>query len=293
MDINYLEKIKKLVIIAMFSDDDLMEVLVLKGGNALDIIYNVSDRGSIDIDFSIENEFKKEELQTIEKKIGKVLIETFRPEGYEVFDLSLREKPRKVSPNMKDFWGGYQVEFKVIEIEKYKDLMGKHSLMQSSAKVVGLKQRKIFRIDISKFEFCSQKQEANLDGYTIYVYTPEMILIEKIRAICQQMPEYRKFVVKPSQSPRARDFFDIYAIQEKFKIDLLHPKISPLVKNIFKAKRVPLYFIGKINEFREYHRQGFVTVKDTVRPDIDLKDFDFYFDFVVDECLKLKVLWIE
>ena len=35
MDIDYLEQIKKFAIIAMFSDDDLMEMLVLKGGNVL------------------------------------------------------------------------------------------------------------------------------------------------------------------------------------------------------------------------------------------------------------------
>lgn len=39
LDLNFLERIKTLAIVAMFSDDDLMERLVLKGGNALDIVY--------------------------------------------------------------------------------------------------------------------------------------------------------------------------------------------------------------------------------------------------------------
>ena len=38
-NLEFLEQVKKLVIIAMFSDDDLMERLVLKGGNLLDIVY--------------------------------------------------------------------------------------------------------------------------------------------------------------------------------------------------------------------------------------------------------------
>jgi len=63
------ERIKKLVIIAMFSDDDLMDILVLKGGNAIDTIHNIALRSSIDVDFSIENEFSKDELEAIGQKI--------------------------------------------------------------------------------------------------------------------------------------------------------------------------------------------------------------------------------
>ncbi|HET6251016.1 MAG TPA: hypothetical protein VFE47_25225 [Tepidisphaeraceae bacterium] len=43
-DIERQQLIKKLVIIAMFSDDDLMDRLVLKGGNAIDLLYRVSAR---------------------------------------------------------------------------------------------------------------------------------------------------------------------------------------------------------------------------------------------------------
>ena len=49
--LEFLEHIKRLTIIAMFSDGDLMERLVLKGGNLLDIVHRVSTRASIDADF--------------------------------------------------------------------------------------------------------------------------------------------------------------------------------------------------------------------------------------------------
>ena len=49
-EIDRLNRIKKLIIIAMFSDDDLLETLVLKGGNAVDLIHGVAMRGSIDLD---------------------------------------------------------------------------------------------------------------------------------------------------------------------------------------------------------------------------------------------------
>ncbi len=261
---NWLEGIKKLAIIAMFSDDKLMEILVLKGGNVLDVVYGISSRGSVDIDFSIEREFDKKELTAVKDRIERALEKTFREKDYKVFDLSLREKPPQVSQEMKGFWGGYVVEFKILEIDKYDCLIDNQSDVSSRASVVGPSQRKTFKIDISKFEFCAPKQQKELDGYTIYVYTPEMVILEKIRAICQQMQEYKKVVTNPSQSPRARDFFDIYTVQEHFKIDFTTQKIAKLLKNIFDAKRVPLSLIGIIPNYREYHRENFVAVKNTL-----------------------------
>jgi len=52
-----LKEIRRLVIIALFSDDELMEKLVLKGGNALDIVHNIGTRTSVDIDLSIPDDF--------------------------------------------------------------------------------------------------------------------------------------------------------------------------------------------------------------------------------------------
>ncbi len=52
-----LERIKRLVVIAMFSDDQLMEYLVLKGGNAVDLVYKLSSRASMDIDLSMSEDF--------------------------------------------------------------------------------------------------------------------------------------------------------------------------------------------------------------------------------------------
>ena len=48
-------QIRRLVVIAMFSDDVLMERLVLKGGNALELVHRLVDRGSLDIDLSMQD----------------------------------------------------------------------------------------------------------------------------------------------------------------------------------------------------------------------------------------------
>ncbi len=293
MDLDQIEKIKRLTLIAMFSDDDLMEMLVLKGGNALDIVYKLANRASADLDFSIVNEFKPDELEIIEGKIRKVVTETFKTGGYEVFDIGFTQKPQMISPEMKDFWGGYQVEFKIIETERYKQLVSSMDSLRRQSTVVGVDQKRKIKIDISKFEYCEGKKEEKLDGFTIYVYTPEMIVLEKLRAICQQMPEYLKIVKASNGSGRARDFFDIYTVIEAFKINLEHPDNIELLKNIFEAKKVPLKLIGRIREEREFHRPSFDAVKNTVKSTVQLKDFDFYFDYVIDKCQTLESLWVK
>lgn len=65
-----LKEIRKLVIISLFSDDDLMDIFVLKGGNALDIAHDINSRASVDIDISIESDFSQDELETVRKKLN-------------------------------------------------------------------------------------------------------------------------------------------------------------------------------------------------------------------------------
>lgn len=289
-----LEQIKRLGIIAMFSDDYLMERLALKGGNAIDLVHKSPCRASLDLDFSMESEFE-EDLDTIKERIERALKTTFRAEGYEVFDIifSIRPPEHRLSPDMADFWGGYRIEFKLIESDAHAKFADSPRNLQLHAVEVNLplNKKKTFIIDISKYEYCIPKQRHNLDDYTIYVYTPEMIVIEKLRAICQQMPEYAEKVRSPSSSARARDFFDIHMIMTYFKIDLMTEQNITLIKNIFSAKRVPINLIGKIEKYKEYHRPDFEAVRATVSPDIELKEYDFYFNYVLEVSRGLKALW--
>jgi hypothetical protein len=114
-----------------------------------------------------------------------------------------------------------------------------------------------------------------------------MIVFEKLRAICQQMPEYRHIIGKSHGDARARDFFDIYTVVEHFEIDLTSVKNLELLTAIFDAKKVPLYLLNTISEYREFHRPDFYAVQSTIKPHIKLKDFDFYFDYVFDKSQRL------
>lgn len=98
--------------------------------------------------------------------------------------------------------------------------------MRREAVVVGPSQQRKFRVDISKHEYCASKAETELDQYTIYVYTPAVLTVEKLRAICQQMPEYKPM---KTPRPRARDFFDIHLIATQARVDLESEECRALI----------------------------------------------------------------
>ena len=293
MDLPKIEQIKKLTLVALFSDDELMNTLVLKGGNALNLIYGVDSRGSLDLDFSMEGRLTIEQVQRFETKINSALVGTFRENGLSAFDIDFSQRPKTITDDMEPFWGGYEITFKVLDSIIFDRLAGQPELARKQAQVFTASQGKIFRIDISRLEYCKTKRYQDLDGYRIYVYTPEMIAIEKVRAVCQQMPEYSTIVNSPTRSPRAQDFYDFNLILEHFKIDLTSAGNIDLLKCIFEVKQVPLSFMELIPNQREYHRSDFDKVRTTVRHDVRLESYDFYFDYMVGKVLALKPLWVK
>ena len=174
--------VRRLAIIAMFSDDTLMDQLVLKGGNALAFVYGLGARASLDVDLSIDGDF--DDFEGTKQRVFQSLHNRFETEGYSVFDESFERRPAIAGSSQGKDWGGYVVEFKLIQKIVYEKLRGDLDAVRRNAIVTGPLQRKIFRIELSKHEFCKGKAEAELDAYAIYVYTPEMIAIEKLRALC-------------------------------------------------------------------------------------------------------------
>lgn len=290
MDIGKLNEIRKLTIVALFSDDDLMEVFVLKGGNLINIVYGLDYRASQDIDVSMCDDFKTEELKTVKQKLERALDNTFQEKGYKVFDVGLTPRPSQPSKGEIDFWGGYQLEFKIIENSKFNIHQADLAALRRRAIAVSEDQKKKFRVDISKHEACSAKERRELEGYQIYTYTPVMLVYEKLRALCQQMALYCTIV--PTQKPRARgrDFFDIYILVKELNLygDLHSVANLELLEEIFAAKKVPLKLLLHIQDEAEFHRLDFQAVEATVPANYKLKDFDFYFDYVVKLADSLK-----
>ncbi|MFQ5995945.1 MAG: nucleotidyl transferase AbiEii/AbiGii toxin family protein [Acidiferrobacterales bacterium] len=281
-----LATIRRLIVSAVVSDDFLFETLVFKGGNALNLIHGIGSRASLDIDFSMSRDFKN--LEGARTRLFKALQGRLSANGYMVFDERMEPKPSELTDDPT--WGGYTVEFKLIERDKYEKVKGKlEDMRRQSVSVDGAHtgSRK-FKIQISKYEYCEGKTEAEVEYFSCYVYTPLMIGVEKLRAICQQMPEYTPTIHKVA---RARDFYDIHCIIEAEHLDLSEPENLELIRSMFQAKKVPLYLLGKISETRDFHAAEWPAVRDSISEED--KGFDFYFDSIVQKIETLKPLWVE
>ena len=277
-------EIRKLAILALFSDEFLTSLLVLKGGNALNLIYRVGTRSSLDIDVSLGGDFRDE--AEARNRIFHVLTKRFEVENYSVIDLRFEQRPHENAAALASHWGGYEVRFKVIPSGLLRSLKREPARASRQADEVGPRHQRTFCIQISKGEYCAAKQEVEFADHAIPVYTPSLIAIEKLRAICQQMPEY-KFRTHPTA--RARDFYDIHAIATEMGIDLAIAENLDLARLVFAAKDVPLLLIPRIGDYREFHRGEWSAVQDAVTGAIEA--FDFYFDFVVAQTKRLEALW--
>ncbi len=277
-------EIRRIVITAVFSDDILFDKLVLKGGNALDIVHRVGVRTSLDIDLSIDGDF--ENVEDAKRRLFKGLEDRFDSAGYVAFDLRFSKRPPAPKEGRAD-WGGYLIEFKITEKERFKHLAADREALGRTATHIGPGDRRVFRIEISKHEYCKGKMEMEVDAYKVFVYTLPMIVVEKLRAICQQMKEY---TLRGPKTARARDFLDIYSVLIRGDVELNNVETFELIRGMFAAKSVPLTLLGKIEEYREFHRGDWDAV--TVSAGVQLNTFDFYFDYVLKTVQELESLWV-
>jgi predicted nucleotidyltransferase component of viral defense system len=289
-DADFFDLVKRTVVTGVFADDEFRDTLVLKGGNAVDLCYGNAMRASRDIDFSMAGEFPS--LSYLEDKISKTLSTAFVEHGFQVFDVKVEDRPPQITPDMKDFWGGYHVSFKVAS----KDLWEKygHDLeqMRRRASRILPDNSRAFEIDISRHEAINGKTKHYIDGSIIYAYSPAMIVAEKLRALCQCTSEYGK-IVKRNHRPasRGRDFLDIYDLSERFNVRVESDEFRDILTKMFAIKRVPLSLLARIPSYKEHHRLDFDKLRDTVRPGFELLSFDAYFDSVSEQLKLLKSLW--
>src|ERR1051326_3065150 len=130
MDTLDFAEIRRLVIIAMFSDDVLYERLVLKGGNAISLVYGIGKRSSLDVDFSIEGEFS--DLEQIGDRIRRALTDRFDQAGFVIFDYQFAPRPMNLSEKNR-LWGGYRAEFKLIPKPFYNKVTGEIEAVRRNA----------------------------------------------------------------------------------------------------------------------------------------------------------------
>lgn len=283
MDTKELEIIRRTVITAMFSDEELSKLLVLKGGNALALAHGLASRTSIDVDLSIPDNFANED--DVRDRIFRALRDRFDAADYVVFDESFRFVPDH--PEVAAWWGGYKIEFKLLERKTFERFKGNLEQQRRNSLAIDNRQRRTFSIEISRHEFCERKEEREFDGFTIYVNPLAVLALEKLRALCQQMPEYTQ---RTNKTARARDFYDICTILDR-GVDLADADSLEVCRKIFAAKRVPLSLLPRIEDHREFHRLDWQAVVDSVSGNV--QPYDHYFDRVLAEVSRLETLWVE
>ena len=277
------KEVRKLAIQAIYLNDDLSNILVLKGGNALSIL-ELTRRESYDLDFSLyECAMEAEEL---EEKFKAAITNYFEENDYKVIKFEFKVKPKKeVAPKLFK-WGGYSIEFKFITIDKYNEITKttskktvKSAYSQEYVNMTGTNDPVL--IELSKNEYCKDFHEKAFEDITIKIYSPWMIIFEKLRAICQQMKEYKN---RTTSTPRARDFFDIYTTSKAYVLEKTPPEeieeLKELCQNIFSIKEVDMSLLERLDEYKDFHEQSFQKVVDSVLEDerSNLKSFDFYFN---------------
>jgi predicted nucleotidyltransferase component of viral defense system len=277
-------EIRRTILTAVAADDYLVEHLVLKGGNALELVHQIGARASVDLDFSIAADF--EDPEEVAGRLEASLTDRFDSAGHLVFDFQFG--PRPSDREHGAHWGGYNAQFKLISREDSVRLGRDIEKMRRQSEAAGPSQQRNFRIEISAFEYVDGSIPADIDHYTVYVYSLDMIAAEKLRAICQQS---RRYPQRKHPTARARDFYDIVTLLEAERVSFDAPSFQSVLIAVFQAKDVNLSVLGSLSEDRDFHREEWPRVEDAVRK--SLKDFDYYFNYLAEEVRLLEPLWVE
>lgn len=276
------DEIRNTTLKAIFSNERLNKNLVLKGGNALKL-YGIVERESQDLDFSIKETIRfteKEEGKEFQKSIS----EAFIKKGYFVNDFKFILKPKERHESLPPFWGGYKIIFTLLDTSLYQDIIASQApenMKELNRYAIPFEgDGKKIEIDLSYDEYVENKLDYDLDGTKIYLYSPIMIVYEKIRASCQQLDEYPLTTNKT----RARDLYDIYksltnSKQMELREQVLSVENFYILENIFRVKEVPFSLMKKLETKKEDLK---IDYEEKVLPQVSSRnqeDFEFIFDY--------------
>lgn len=252
------------ILVAVYSHNVLSENMYLKGGQALRFVHGLKSRLSRDSDFSFPQKIEEEDI--FFNYLKSAIKKEFLKNRLHVIDFKLTRKPQIKPTGSPDFWAGWAIEFKLITKEQ-KNLS---KIRQSASAIVpeGFLTNKI-PIDISEMEYCGSFEIIKVRSIDIKVYSKPLLVLEKIRAICQSHPDYK---YRNTLGNRARDFYDIEQIYTQVlnegKMDDFFKELSKHIVKVFEAKDVPLSLISSCLNNEEFLRSqeiGWQEVQSTVR----------------------------
>lgn len=281
------QDLKRIILKSLYATPPLKDILVLKGGNALSIVHERIERESTDLDFSLlSSSYTDSEIRDM---IKAVLGTHLQMHDLEVIDYEFRRVPSFEGEDKFPWWGGFKIAFKIVRrpTPETSGISANLKRLRKASIPADLNFKRTFSIDLSFQEFCDQATKYIVRDFEVFAYTEEMCVLEKLRAICQQHPEYCNTLGKFPKE-RARDFYDILKVLDGSGTDLTLPENKELCTRIFEAKKCPLELLGRISETREIHEQGATSLQSFLAVD---SDFNLMFERVVELGRSLESSW--
>jgi hypothetical protein len=176
-----IEEVLDRSILAIFKDRVLSRQLVLKGGSAIRILEHDRSRLSIDADFSVRGSISLHEACFA--RMAKALSRDFGHLDYNVIDFRASQRPRRLKPDMPEWWRGWLCKFKLVArtyANQTLELQRRRALIPQGAS------SSVIEIELSEHEYCGTERKRRIRGVIVHGYTRELLVLEKIRAICQQ-----------------------------------------------------------------------------------------------------------
>jgi len=102
-----------------------------------------------------------------------------------------------------------------------------------------------------------------------------LIAAEKLRALCQQMPDYPR---RSHPTPRPGDFYDLHALATEGGVDLAGEHLRTLLPPVFAAKDVPIELLRHIPAQAGFHAEDWDRVANNIPADRP-RQFAFYEQF--------------
>jgi hypothetical protein len=262
-------------ILAVFKDRILSRHMVLKGGSALRMLEHDRTRLSIDADFSVRGSIRSSE--PFFARMETTLSRAFAPRDYCVMDFRVTPRPKCRKPRMPRWWKGWLCQFKLLAREFTTQPL---EAQRRRALVPEGSNSPVIEIEVSEHEYCGTERKRRIRGVVVHGYTRELLVLEKLRAICQQHPEYQF----RSNKNRARDFYDIHRLCGGRMGTRFVQRCRKDLPAVFGAKAVPVDLLRALwdPEFLVVQQRGFAQVVDDVRGAV--REFDVYV-----ECLRYLV----
>jgi len=263
-------EIIEIALVGIFSDSELSKQLVLKGGAALHFFEKIDERLSTDVDFS--SRMGLQEKERFFDRLQHILTQAFEEHGLDLIDFKYQRRPRE-SRDRPDWWGGWLSGFK---LSPHADRKLSPEKRRKQALIPQGTPSSVINIEISDHEYVGRTRHTTIKGVKINGYSRALLVVEKLRAVCQQHPDYPY----RGKKNRTRDLVDIYHLTKDHQTEGFLEECKRELPKSFAAKEVDVGFLKALYDeaFVEMLRDGFPQVKDTLKG--SAYPFETYLEYV-------------